>query len=149
MKIKVAHPGGEVEAEVHPEVAAFIGRWLEGGEPGWVPGWVRCVDAGGASYGVNLAGAVTVERLDAVTVTGLSPATAVAGDATDVTLTVQGTGFTPATVIVFNGLEEPTTYVSATAVTTGVKPSLFVVPAVCPVSVVGAAASVPFEFTAA
>ena len=81
-------------------------------------------------------------------VTGMEPAAAVCGSA-DLTLHVQGTGFTPATVIVFNGLEEPTVYVSATEVTTGVKPSLFVVPATCPVSVVGAASSVPFEFTAA
>jgi hypothetical protein len=38
-------------------------------------------------------------------------------------------------------------FISETDITTIVKPSLFVVPAVCPVSVVGAAESVPFEFT--
>jgi len=48
---------------------------------------------------------------------------------------VHGTGFTEQSVIYFNGLQEPTTFVSETEVTTGVKPSLFTVPAVCPVTV--------------
>jgi hypothetical protein len=152
MKIRVVHGGaGEpVEAEVHPAVAEFLGRWLDGGEMTYVPGWVRCVDAGGAGYGVNLASAVVVERVaEAGTVTGITPTTAVCGGP-DVTLHVQGTGFTPATVILFNGLEEPTVFVSATDVTTVVKPSLFLVPADCPVSVVGAgSAPVTFSFTAA
>jgi hypothetical protein len=81
-------------------------------------------------------------------VTGITPTTAVCGGP-DVTLHVQGTGFTPATVILFNNLEEPTVFVSATDVTTLVKPSLFLVPADCPVSVVGAGGSaVTFSFTA-
>jgi hypothetical protein len=146
MKIRVVHTGGEVEAEVHASVAEFLGRWLEGGEMTYVPGWVRCVDAGGAGYGVNLAAAVVVERV-AGTVTGITPTTAVCGGP-DVTLHVQGTGFTPETVILFNGLAEPTVFLSATDVTTVVKPSLFLVPADCPVSVVGAGSSVTFSFTA-
>ena len=149
MKIRVVHTGGEVEAAVHPEVAAFVGRWLEGGESGWVPGWVRCVGEDGGSYGVNLAEAVVVEAVaEGATVKGIEPAGAVCGGP-DVTLHVQGTGFTPATVILFNNLEEPTVFLSATDVTTVVKPSLFVVPADCPVSVVGAGSAVTFSFTAA
>jgi hypothetical protein len=65
----------------------------------------------------------------------LEPDEADAGDAEDIVMHVHGTGFTEESVIYFNGLEEPTTFVSETEVTTGVKPSLFVVPAVCPVTV--------------
>jgi hypothetical protein len=65
----------------------------------------------------------------------LDPDEADAGDATDIVMHVHGTGFTEQSVIYFNGLVEPTTFVSETEVTTGVKPSLFVVPAVCPVTV--------------
>jgi len=65
----------------------------------------------------------------------LDPDEADAGDATDIVMRVLGTGFTPESVIYFNGLAEPTTFVSETEVTTGVKPSLFTVPAVCPVTV--------------
>jgi hypothetical protein len=65
----------------------------------------------------------------------LDPDEADAGDAEDIVMHVHGTGFTPESVIYFNGLVEPTTFVSETEVTTGVKPSLFVVPAVCPVTV--------------
>jgi hypothetical protein len=65
----------------------------------------------------------------------LSPASAVAGDAADITMTVNGTGFTPGSVIVMNGYDEPTTVMSTTQVRTGVKPSLFVVPADVPVLV--------------
>ena len=65
----------------------------------------------------------------------LDPDEADAGDAADIVMHVHGTGFTAQSVIYFNGLQEPTTFVSETEVTTGVKPSLFVVPAVCPVTV--------------
>jgi hypothetical protein len=86
----------------------------------------------------------------AATVTGLSPDTAVAGDAADIEMSVMGDGFTPDSRIVFNGLEEPTTFVSAAQLSTGVKPSLFKVPADCPVSVrTGSAMSneITFSFT--
>jgi hypothetical protein len=69
------------------------------------------------------------------TLTSLDPDSVVAGSADDITLRCIGTGFTTDSIIMFNGLPEPTTWVSETEVTTGVKPSLFVVPAVCPVSV--------------
>jgi hypothetical protein len=65
----------------------------------------------------------------------LEPDEADAGDAADIVMHVHGIGFTPESVIYFNGLQEPTTFVSETEVTTGVKPSLFTVPAVCPVTV--------------
>jgi hypothetical protein len=67
--------------------------------------------------------------------TSLSPNTAVAGDADDITMIVNGSGFSADSVIVFNGHDEPTTLISPTKVSTGVKPSLFVVPAECPVIV--------------
>jgi hypothetical protein len=84
------------------------------------------------------------------TLDSLEPDTAIAGDAADITMSVIGTGFTPDSIIVFNGNAEPTTMVSDTELTTGVKPSLFVVPAVCPVEVHTGSlrtAAVDFTFT--
>jgi len=52
----------------------------------------------------------------------LTPNSAVVGS-NDVTMTVNGTGFTSNSVIVWNGGDEPTTFVSATQVSTLVKPS--------------------------
>jgi hypothetical protein len=80
----------------------------------------------------------------------LAPDTAVSGGP-DVTMIVDGTGFTADSVIVFDGHDEPTTFISDTQVSTGVKPSLFVVPAECPVSVRNGAQSsneLTFTFTA-
>jgi hypothetical protein len=80
----------------------------------------------------------------------LVPDTAVAGDAADITMVVEGEGFTADSVIVFDGNDEPTTFIDATAVSTGVKPSLFTVPADCPVSVRNGAAmsnALTFSFT--
>lgn len=71
----------------------------------------------------------------APTLASLSPNMAVAGDPNDIVMSCIGTGFTADSIIVFNGFAEPTTLVSDTEVTTGVKPSLFAVPAVCPVEV--------------
>jgi hypothetical protein len=80
----------------------------------------------------------------------LTPATAEVGSA-DITMTVNGTGFSSDCVIVFNGGDEPTTFISDTQVSTGVKPSTASGPAVCPVAVRGPGGtsnSVDFEFTA-
>jgi hypothetical protein len=51
------------------------------------------------------------------TITGLSQTSALVGSP-DVTLIVMGTGFTPSSVVLFNGLPLPTTYVSATELRT-------------------------------
>ena len=75
------------------------------------------------------------EEGEAPDLESLDPDEADAGDAADIVMHVHGTGFTEQSVIYFNGLQEPTTFVSETEVTTGVKPSLFTVPAVCPVTV--------------
>jgi IPT/TIG domain len=82
-------------------------------------------------------------------ITGLTPNTAVAGDATDITMVVAGSNFGPSSTIYFNGLPEPTTFVSDTEVSTGVKPSLFVEPATCPVDVRNpdGGKSEPLDFT--
>ena len=79
----------------------------------------------------------------------LTPNTAVSGDP-DLEMMIEGTGFTPDSVIIFAGQDEPTDYFSATSIGTGVKPSLFA-PAICPVTVrnpTGVSNSVDFEFTA-
>ena len=67
-------------------------------------------------------------------INSLAPNTAVCGS-TDFELTVIGTGFTPTSVIVFNGGEEPTDYFGSDTIRTGVKPSLVTVATVCPVLV--------------
>jgi hypothetical protein len=56
------------------------------------------------------------------TVTGLSQNSAVVGDP-DFEMIVSGTDFAPYTVIVWNGGDEPTTFISETEVSTIVKPS--------------------------
>src|SRR5207342_2046755 len=94
---------------------------------------------------------VRLEGIEAPTVTSLTPNTAVCGDTKDIVMIVEGTGFHPKSVITFNGHDEPTKFISKTQVSTGVKPSLFTVAAVCPVAVrnAGFAASteMPFTFT--
>ena len=78
----------------------------------------------------------------------LSPNTAVAGATADIVMSCIGTGFTPDTVIKFGTYDEPTTFVSPTEVTTGVKPSLFVNPDTVPVLVhSGGDSSKPLDFT--
>lgn len=68
------------------------------------------------------------------TLSSLTPDTAVIGDA-DLTLQVNGTNFTDTSVIVFNGGEEPTEFVSDVLVTTIVKPSTATVEGAFPVLV--------------
>jgi hypothetical protein len=81
----------------------------------------------GAGQGSNNQPQPTIESLD--------PDEADAGDAEDITMHVRGSGFTAQSVIVFNGHDEPTVFVDEGDITTIVKPSLFTVPAVCPVLV--------------
>jgi hypothetical protein len=93
---------------------------------------------------------VRAEGIEQPTVTALTPDTAVAGEGPQVTMIVEGTGFHPKSVIMFGGNDEPTTFISSTKLSTGVKPSLFVPDAV-PVAVrnAGFPASneMPFTFT--
>jgi hypothetical protein len=63
----------------------------------------------------------------------ITPDTAVSGDP-DFVLSCAGTGFRSNSVIMFGNEDEPTTFVSDTEVTTGVKPLLFA-PAVVPVKI--------------
>ncbi len=77
----------------------------------------------------------------------LSPATAVL-DSEDITLSCIGSDFDEDAVINFAGYDEPTTFVSATEVTTIVKPSLGWGEVAVPVLVKnGAIASAPLDFT--
>jgi hypothetical protein len=85
----------------------------------------------------------------APTISALTPNTAVSGAVDDITMVVTGTGFTAGSVIVFNGFDEPTTLISDTECSTGVRPSIFGV-AVCPVEVRdagGTSNSLDFTFT--
>jgi hypothetical protein len=85
---------------------------------------------------------------EAPVIISLTPNTAVSGDP-DLEMSVNGTGFTIDSVIVFAGQDEPTDYFSPTLIGTGVKPSLFA-PAVCPVTVrnpTGESNSMDFTFT--
>jgi hypothetical protein len=67
-------------------------------------------------------------------ITTLAPNLAEVGDPS-FTLSVFGTGFRQNSVIIFNGVEEPTTFVSVTELSTGVNMDMWLVPAVCPVVV--------------
>jgi IPT/TIG domain len=67
-------------------------------------------------------------------VSALAPVSAELGGP-DLTLHVTGTNFKDGVVIVFNGFDEPTVVLSASEVTTGVKPSLFTVAEPLPVHV--------------
>jgi len=85
------------------------------------------------------------------TVTSLAPATVALGSPS-FTVHVIGTGFTPDSVIVWNGYDEPTTVVSPTEVTTGVNMGVWQAPATVPVAVrtaAGTSAPLSFTFTAA
>ena len=93
-------------------------------------------------------GGATPEPPATPKVTGCTPSTAEIG-AADLTLQVTGTGFTQASTILFNGGEEPTTFVSATRLTTIVKPSTATTPGTYPVGVVGADGEASFTFTEA
>jgi len=84
------------------------------------------------------------------TITSLDPDSAETGSA-DITMTVNGTNFNEDSVIVFGQHDEPTTFISDTQVSTGVKPSLFA-PATVPVAVRNGPAeseAVNFTFTEA
>jgi hypothetical protein len=78
----------------------------------------------------------------------ISPATAVHGGA-DLTMTATGSGFTSASVIVFNGVQLTTAFVSDTSLTATVKPSLFTAAGGVPVTVntFDGQASAPKTFT--
>lgn len=67
-------------------------------------------------------------------ITSLSPATAVIGDE-PFDIHVHGTGFVPGAKIIFNGYEEPTTFVSETELTTGINMPLWEAPVVVAVQV--------------
>ena len=80
-------------------------------------------------------------------VTSLIPATVPLG-APNFTVHVRGENFTPDSVIVWNGYDEPTTVVSDTEVTTGVNMAVWLAPATVPVAVrAGGVVSAPVSFT--
>jgi hypothetical protein len=81
-------------------------------------------------------GAAFDEDLDSVppVLTSLTPPSAKLGDP-NFTLHVIGTGFRPGSVILWNGGAEPTTYVSATELTTGVNMATAAVAMPIPVQV--------------
>jgi hypothetical protein len=53
----------------------------------------------------------------------------------DLTVTVSGSGFTPESVIVWNGGDEPTTFLNKSTLTTTVKPSTASGPVTVPITV--------------
>ena len=95
---------------------------------------------GGPLQGSSMAGAIPevlvpdVPGSTAPTIGALDPETAVLGSA-DITMHVRGGNFTEESVIVFNGGDETTTFVSATDLTTIVKPSTASVAGAFPVQV--------------
>ena len=69
------------------------------------------------------AGPINPPEGDKPVLQSLSPNEAVLGS-DDIVMSCHGTGFTESSVINFAGYDEPTTFVSSTEITTGVKPSL-------------------------
>ena len=96
--------------------------------PGAVPIDAPCLNA----YVVDV---VIVEpSTDAPVLSSIDPDSAEVG-AADVTVRLVGSGFTPNAQIVWNGGDEPTVFVSATELTTVVRPSTATGPAAVPVLV--------------
>jgi hypothetical protein len=83
--------------------------------------------------------------------TSLNPSSVVLG-APSFDISVRGTGFTSTSKIIFNGFEEPTTFVSPTELTTGVNMDVWLAPAVVPIIVQNESGalsnSMSFEFLA-
>lgn len=122
---------------------------IEAGQQMTIVGPAR-IDIKGAAFEEHFTVARFAE-LPTPVITSLEPASMAIGSA-DQELKVKGTGFTPGSVIVFNGYVEPTTPGEVTELATGVKPSLFAVPVTLPVTVrSGPLESAPmdFEFTEA
>jgi hypothetical protein len=81
------------------------------------------------------------------TLSALDPNTAVIGDA-DLVMTVTGADFNPTSIITFNGGNEPTTYVSATELSTTIKPATATTAGAYPVTVkTSTLESDPLDFT--
>jgi len=98
----------------------------------------------------RVGGVDTPEPPPPISLTALLPNTAECHSA-DFELSVKGNNFTNQSVIVFNGYEEPTDFIDAQTIGTGVKPSLFVVPASVPCFVRDGEQEtdpINFEFTA-
>ena len=112
---------------------------------------ICCADSRFAEKAYLAIGLVlTAGTIEVPTVGSLVPSTVVLGEPS-FDIHVIGTGFTPYSKIVFNGFDEPTTYISDTELTTGVNMPLWQAPVVVPVSVrTGEQYSEPvdFEFTA-
>jgi hypothetical protein len=97
------------------------------------------------------AGSVNFQIIAALGIASVAPNTAVIG-AADLVATVTGAGFTATTEVLFDGVAQPTTFVSATSVRFTVQPSLELAARTAAVTVrdgafVGAG-SQPFNFTA-
>ena len=85
-------------------------------------------------------------------ITSLSPSEVTLGQPS-FDLHVIGTNFTPFSTIVFNGFDEPTTFISPTELTTGVNMPLWQAPVVVPITVKNAidveSNAIDFSFLAA
>jgi len=68
----------------------------------------------------------TVANPTSVIVTTIAPATATAGDASPIALTVTGSGFVPTSVVRFNGASLTTTFTSSTQLAATITPSSLV-----------------------
>ena len=108
---------------------------------------ICCADSRFAEKAYLAIGLVlTAGTIEVPTVGSLVPSTVVLGEPS-FDIHVIGTGFTPYSKIVFNGFDEPTTYISDTELATGVNMPLWQAPVVVPVSVrTGEQYSEPVDF---
>lgn len=122
-------------------------RWELAATPGWAAAWESAVAAGNPDPGADETVITDGMILSAVqpmgeppvpptppTVSAIEPSSAVQGGP-DLEVHLIGTGFTADSVIVWNGGDEPTNFVSATDVWTTVKPSTVTTPGSYPVYV--------------
>lgn len=136
------------------QLATFLGHPSNGSLAGMdVLTQVREPDFPGVAWSPNayewpVAAVLSWSGMAAPTLTALVPATARIGDPSFL-LHAHGTGFTPSSVILWNGSPEPTTVVSATELTTIVNMVTATTPVTLPVAVqtadVHVTASLPFE----
>ena len=100
-----------------------IGGTIATSAAGSYPFGVTITDATGATALVNCGIAVTGVVIPTPSVTSFSPSAAVVGGAS-FRLVLNGTNFTPSSVLVWNGFELATTFTSATSITANITANL-------------------------
>jgi hypothetical protein len=119
-----ALPGG---LTLNTSSGAITGTPLASGAFGFTGKAVDSLVAGAGGSPDSTSTQCSITIAGAPVITNLNPYTAVAGGA-GLTLTVDGTGFTPTSVVSWNGAALPTTYISTTELTVPISSTLITTP---------------------